>query len=178
VLFRSHRLEDVIEFSRPVRPVLQPVALAEAVQRAASRLQEAIFKQGVELQVGIDDKLPVLMLDPEHVQTILLNLLGNAVDAMPAGGCLSVRAAYDSGTQTLELRFQDQGTGIPAEQLREIGKPFFSTKPGSIGLGLAITKRLLEAYQGDLRIESQVGQGTLVIGRLRAKPGEAASWAA
>jgi signal transduction histidine kinase len=174
----NDRLKDVVEFSKPIRPVLQPVALAQAIQRAASVEQPRLFKQGIELQVSIDDKCPALILDPNHLHTILTTLISNAVDAMAQGGQLLVQAEYHSNSQMLDLRVQDHGTGIRPEHLSEIGRPFFSTKTGAIGLGLATARRLLQAYGGDLQIESQVGRGTTVTCRFKVKPGEAAPWAA
>jgi signal transduction histidine kinase len=179
------RLKDVVEFSKPIRPALQPVVLSQAIQHAASQEQPRLFQQQIELQVAVDEKIPALMLDPNHLHTILVSLISNSIDAMlqggpgsPAGRRILIQAEYNTGSQTLDLRVQDQGAGIRPEHLAEIGRPFFSTKAGSIGLGLATAKRLLQAYGGDLLIESEVGHGTTVTCRLKAKPGEASSWAA
>ena len=91
---------------------------------------------------------------------------------------MRVTVTFDASRQQLDLRVQDEGVGIASGHLKEVGRPFFSTKPGSVGLGLALIKRLLRAYDGKLDIESRQNQSTTMICHLKAKQEEAGQWAA
>jgi signal transduction histidine kinase len=174
----NERLKEFIEFSKPVRPFLKPLQPAQATERAAKTLQERLERSHIELKIQLSEGLPELLMDPDHVHTILVNLLANGADAMPEGGQLEVTWSYDAPTQTAQLCVKDEGKGISAEHLEEVGKPFFSTKTGAAGLGLAIIKRLLRAYEGELTVESTSGQGTTLTCCFHAKKGDAAAWAA
>ena len=97
-------------------------------------------------------------LDNESLKQVYLNLILNAVEAMPEGGRLAIETAERPGR--IEVRLADSGPGIPPETLRRLGSPFVSTKPKGSGLGLFLTRRLVQTSGGDLRIESEVGRGT------------------
>jgi signal transduction histidine kinase len=103
-------------------------------------------------------------LDSESLRQVYLNLLLNALEAMPEGGRLEVAVAEARGQ--VEVTIADSGAGIPAETLRGLGQPFATTKAQGSGLGLFLTRRLLESAGGSLEIESAVGKGTRCTVRL------------
>lgn len=174
----NERLSRFIEFSKPIQTTLKSVVLQELIQEAADAMKPRGSEQGVKMKISVSDKVPVLSLDPEHLHLLLSHLFGNALDAMPGGGSVEIKADYDLLSQTLTLSVRDEGTGILPEHLKAMGSPFFTTKPGSVGLGLATAKRLLRVYEGDLHVESKPDEGTTVTCRLHARPGENSAWAA
>lgn len=99
---------------------------------------------------------------------IFMNLVNNVVQAMPDGGDVSVSVKHNG--KTIEFKICDTGEGIPKESITKVFDPFFSTKrPGrGTGLGLAICQRIMENHKGTIRIESELGKRTLVIGELPA----------
>jgi len=108
-------------------------------------------------------------LDDESLKQLYLNLILNALEAMPQGGHLAVRLAEQSGR--IEIGIADDGAGIPAATLKRLGSPFFTTKAGGSGLGLFLARRLVESAGGELRLQSEAGRGTTVTVRLPRRRG-------
>jgi len=118
-------------------------------------------RQKVTLIEQIDTDLPEVMLDPDRLKQVVINLLNNALDAMPAGGELqiSVRQQDDH----IVIQVQDDGIGISADQLPLIFEPFFTSKGQGTGLGLAISYNIISDHGGEIEIESTLGEGTTVV---------------
>jgi signal transduction histidine kinase len=106
-------------------------------------------------------ELPPARVDPAQLQQILLNLLLNAVDAMPQGGDVEVRTAWDQRANEVHIEVADGGRGISPAHADQLFRPFFTTKPGGTGLGLAVSKRLAEQQGGTLRYLPNPGGGTI-----------------
>ena len=110
--------------------------------------------------------LPPVAMDREQMKQVLLNLILNALQAMPQGGKLRIQTSLQApgrDTKTnraVEIRVQDTGEGIPAEIQNKIFEPFFSTKEEGIGLGLSVAQRIVEEHEGIIRVESAEGRGT------------------
>jgi signal transduction histidine kinase len=101
-------------------------------------------------------------LDSRQIYQVLLNLLGNAEDAMPAGGQLLLATGLERSSGKASVSVEDTGKGIPAKDLPRVFDRFFTTKESGLGLGLALVKKVAEAHGGSARIESSIGQGTRV----------------
>jgi signal transduction histidine kinase len=102
--------------------------------------------------------LPPLMADPDQIGQVFINLIVNAAQAMSDGGKLKIATKAEDGFIVTE--FKDNGCGIPDENLGRLFEPLFTTKVKGIGLGLAVSKQLVEAHKGIIEVESQVGKGT------------------
>ncbi|HJW42968.1 MAG TPA: ATP-binding protein, partial [Geothrix sp.] len=119
--------------------------------------------------VDVDVEVPancLLSVDRKQMEQLFLNLLNNAIDAMPEGGRVAIRAKRLPGPEGLwEVAFKDDGQGIPAEALPQVFKPMFTTKPEGkgTGLGLPICREIVRSHGGEIRIESQGGRGTTVV---------------
>ncbi|MBI3864138.1 MAG: PAS domain-containing sensor histidine kinase [Planctomycetia bacterium] len=113
--------------------------------------------------------LPRVLVDDKQVRIAFGNLIRNARDAMPDGGRLDIQATGADGH--VDIAVSDTGVGIPAEHLRQIMEPFFSTKARGIGLGLALTRAILDKNKGSLRVTSEVGKGSTFVVRLVSAPG-------
>ena len=112
----------------------------------------------VDIELKVAPNLPPLRADRNYFKQLLLNLMLNAVQAMPGGGKLSVQAVAEK--EFLRLNIRDQGIGIEAENLSKIFEPYFTTKTNGSGLGLAIARRIAEAHGGKIAVESWPGQGS------------------
>jgi len=107
-------------------------------------------------------------MDQEQIHRVILNIALNAIEAMPAGGTLTVRTtriASDAG-DAVGISIRDTGHGIPREALKQIFTPFFTTKERGVGLGLAVCERIIRSHGGKIRVKSIPGQGTIFYIRL------------
>src|SRR4029453_10708736 len=151
-------LQDYLSLVRVAAIERTPEDLGSAVQAWAGEWQQLAQSQGVTLRLEGIAHLGTLALHPSTFRRALLNLVQNALDAMPQGGILTVRGQRT--TTHVQLQVQDTGSGIPAEQLTTIFEPLYTTKPGGTGLGLYIVEEIVAAHGGQVTVESVVGQGT------------------
>jgi signal transduction histidine kinase len=118
----------------------------------------------LELAGPPEVELPELEANPPELESALLNVVGNALDATPPGGTVSVGARFVPGREGIELFVADTGSGIPPDVLPRIFDPFFTTRPvgEGTGLGLSITRSIVEAHGGRIDVETAPGAGTTV----------------
>lgn len=161
---RLNRLvADFLSFGKPMRLDRRPCRLGNLVREVAALVDHKARDQGIALEVVVEEGLPEIVADPELLKTCLLNLMINAADAMPAGGLLSARVerAEHEGQPALAVRVRDSGHGMTPEEIRGAFEPYFSTKETGLGLGLALTHKIVADHGGDITLESEPGQGTL-----------------
>lgn len=158
-------LQDFLGIARTGLKVQRRTVDVQGLLLSISRLMEAqVQRYGAFLKVEIDCRANIYA-DPNRLRQVILNLLGNAMHALPeTGGTIWLRCGLDSGWVTIEVA--DDGSGIPFEQLDQIGKPFFTTKESGKGLGLATSFQIVEEHQGKMEIVSEEGTGTTVRIRL------------
>lgn len=111
------------------------------------------------------DKMPKIMLDPDAIRRVFLNLIHNAFAAMPQGGKLVIATSISG--DSIEISFKDSGVGISEENMKKLFTPLFTTKAKGLGLGLTLSKQIVEKHNGDITVKSKVGEGALFIVRLR-----------
>jgi len=143
-----------------VRPA-ERAPLDKVLQGPIGILGNRLKRSGVTLDLKLAEDLPEVSASRGGLEQLFLNLFTNALDAMPAGGRLKVRARTTDGGR-LEVKVADTGSGIPAEQLKRIHEPFYTTKEEGFGLGLAICRSIVWENDGEMRIESQPGRGTTI----------------
>ncbi len=102
----------------------------------------------------------MIMADQMQLQQIFLNLLLNSVDAMPDGGTLAIKTFQYLEKNSIQIEISDTGKGIPKDVMEKIFQPFFTTKPKGSGMGLAITKRIVEEHGGSINVKSTQNRGT------------------
>jgi PAS domain S-box-containing protein len=160
-------ISALLDFARADKPESSPCRLDELIDAALSRIPVPD-----EVEVSVDVSLsPWVETDAGQLTRVLDNLLVNALQAMPEGGKLDIRAARD-GDQ-LALSVSDTGVGIPEESLAQVFEPLFTSKARGIGLGLAIAKALVERNGGTIEVDSHAGRGTTFTVRLpTAESGE------
>jgi signal transduction histidine kinase len=155
----SRFAQSFLEYGRPFelrRQRVEPAMVLEEVLQLISARAELQQIKVVQDYFG----LPELGLDPDFFRTCLLNVVANACDAMPDGGTLTVRGEIQ-GFQ-VAFSFTDTGTGVPADQVERMFEPFFTTKEKGLGLGLALTHRIVEEHGGKTAFSSCLGQGSTV----------------
>jgi two-component system NtrC family sensor kinase len=157
---------DSARFPAPNRHPIQMNALIQEVLALAS--PGIGCQRGIQAVTELSPKLPEVLADGNQLRQVLLNLVTNALDAMPEGGRLSLRSRPVCGADgmvSVQVQIADTGLGIPPEDLRRIFDPFFTTKgPGQgTGLGLAICQRIVKAHRGSIEVQSEKGQGTTFL---------------
>ena len=150
---------ELLDLTRPSELRLAPVVVADLVQHALKLVEGDCRSRGIAVQARLAEL--TAPLDADRMLQALLNLLLNAIQAMPTGGTLTVSAQRVK--DRLELRVADTGGGIPAQDLDRIFDPYFTTKNQGTGLGLATVRTLVEAHGGQVRVVSAQGQGTQVV---------------
>ena len=165
------RLNEIVvrflNFARPEDPQFQPVNLSALVLDTLNLLAAKIRNHGLRQDVSFPADLPWVKGDPRQLDQVLLNLLLNAIEAMPKGGVLKVRSTVTVISETqeprLQLIVQDTGPGIGETEKSYLFDPFFTTKEGGTGLGLSIAYAIVQKHNGQIEVESEVGNGTSFI---------------
>jgi signal transduction histidine kinase len=165
-------VSELLDFARPGKLSLQSESLEDIVAGAiaAVRSAQAVSAPPVEIELAVARPLAPLLVDFQLVRRAVINLVGNAVQAMPTGGRIVVRVIDEVNADQRGVRIEvsDNGPGIPRAALDRIFEPFFTTKASGTGLGLAIVTRAAEAHSGELTVRSEVGLGTTFVMRLPA----------
>ena len=161
VLRETQRLNDlvqhILDFARPRKAELKHVAVGKVVDSVWPLIKDRAGQGRVRLVAELSPNSPEVQLDPGMMQQVLLNLMVNAIEAMPQGGDIRVRAFERDGT--LVLQVTDQGCGVEEEQLEKIFDPFYTTKENGTGLGLSIANQLVEQQGGRLTAARNQGPG-------------------
>ncbi|HTO10334.1 MAG TPA: ATP-binding protein [Candidatus Binatia bacterium] len=165
-------VERLLELSRPARLTFSPVRLPALLERAVELYAHEMETIGVRVVREYARDLPTVWADPNALYQALVNLLRNALDAMPSGGRLTLRAGWADAGAALPARHQatgarrvrveiaDSGVGISPSDADRVFNPFFSTKDGGTGLGLALTHKIVEDHGGSIDFRSAPGGGT------------------
>ncbi|MGH7580649.1 MAG: ATP-binding protein [Gemmatimonadales bacterium] len=167
----DRRISHLLSFSRPAPYRPMPERIERLVESLLPAFAGPMRERRVELQLELPPGLPEVQVDPMQLEQAVLELVSNALDAMPDGGRLrlgahSMNGGPEGGEVVMEI--SDTGPGIPAQVLPSVCEPFFTTRPDGTGLGLAIAKRYVEQNGGRLEIDSTPGSGTTVRVRLPA----------
>ena len=159
-------VERLLELSRPPRVAFKPLRLPAVLERTLELYAERVEAQDIQVTREWGRDLPSIWADHEALYRAFVNLVANALDAMPRGGRLTVRAAWTDGEMVgrgggrrVAVEIEDTGSGIQADDLDRVFNPFFSTKDGGTGLGLALTHKIVEEHGGSIDVRSTRGAG-------------------
>ncbi len=150
-----HRMRNLYVSSSVTR---QPCDVNELFEDIFLLMRRKLNRQNVDLDWRPDPDLPSVALDAPQIQQVLLNLVLNSAEAMPNGGTL--HAVTKTALNGITIMIRDTGMGISADELPRIFDPFFTTKTSGLGLGLAISRTILEQHNGTIQVTSQVERGT------------------
>jgi signal transduction histidine kinase len=164
---RLNRLvNDFLAVGRQTPPQLAPCDLKAIVEQAVSLVEKQANAQDISIVNGLPPDFPVLQADAGQLKTCFLNILTNSVQAMPHGGSIFIEARQmpgGNGGPGVQLRFCDTGPGIREEDREKIFAPYFSTKVTGFGLGLAITRKIVEDHGGRVFASRKNGQGAEMV---------------
>jgi signal transduction histidine kinase len=166
---------DFLRFARVRDLELAPTSLRRVIEELIDFFGPAARQSKIEIKSYLPADLPPIQLDRELFKQALLNLMLNAQQAMEQGGELTIQAeaemaGEDKHPTGVVLSLIDTGKGMSPEILAKVFRPFFSTKTGGTGLGLASTKKIVEAHGGTIDLQSELGRGTKFTIRLPASP--------
>ncbi|MDP2167447.1 MAG: ATP-binding protein [Thermodesulfovibrionales bacterium] len=162
-------IHSLLEFSKKKEFERVPLPLTDLIEDTLRLLRGEILTQ-VEVRVNIPDDL-WLMADKQRIEQAILNIIKNGIDAIPGEGTILISAGETTPDKTVEIKIQDTGTGIEAEEMEKIFTPFFTTKAegkGS-GLGLFVAREIIEDHEGTIEVDSTPGQGTTFTIKLPLK---------
>ncbi len=152
-------VREFLDFARPQAPRLEPVFLNTLVERVVQFMAPELESKSVLCRKELDVNLPVILLDKEQIHQVLLNMIINAIQAMPDGGTLTITTRQGFQGE-IELEVRDTGVGMSPEKLEQIFTPFYTDKNRGTGLGLAIAKNIIDKHQGRIAVASREGQGS------------------
>jgi signal transduction histidine kinase len=153
-------VEQFLDFARPKRPTITPQKLQEIMEETLLLVRTEARRRSIRIAKAWSGDLPVVWVDGTQIKQVFLNILLNAMQAMPSGGGIEVCIHANSEYITTEIH--DHGEGMPAAVKAQLFTPFFTTKPKGVGLGLSISQRIIEGHRGAIRVTSQLGVGTTV----------------
>lgn len=158
-------LHDILYFTKEIKPELQSVNLNEIINDLLYFYNDTFTDKNIELNVHLSPDISLIPLDRLKIRQALINIFSNAVDAMTDGGILRVESIEKEkdGKHYIVVTVRDSGPGIPEDVKKKIFEPFYTTKVHGLGLGLTLTKNVVEAHGGEIEIESEVGKGTTFI---------------
>lgn len=153
-------INEYLLFSKTEVPEKKLYSLIKILSELSSIIKNETKINNIKLFTYWDASLPKLYGDEVQLKHLLYNLLSNAIQAMPNGGNLTLRA--ENTKEGVEIRISDTGMGMAKDTLRKIGTPFFTTKEKGTGLGIAVCRRIVERYDGKIYFDSNLGLGTVV----------------
>jgi two-component system NtrC family sensor kinase len=164
----SRIVSSLLAFSRKSETEFKRIDLQQLLQKCMMLSQHKLELQNIQVRINPDSNMPNVWGDFNQIQQCLINLIFNAIDAMPSGGTLSIVCSHDKNRDMVEITVKDTGRGIAKEDLPHIFDPFYTTKMEGegLGLGLATVQGIIERHKGTIHVESEMGRGTAFIIRL------------
>ncbi len=168
ILEEVTRLEQILReqltLERHLQPVMRPVDVNQILRDVRKLLSHGLLSSQTQLVGDLRDGLPVTMGDANQLKQAFLNIIGNAIQSMKDGGTVTVTS--EQRGDDIIVRISDTGPGIPSDVMSKLFVPFFTTRKSGSGLGLAVTRRIVENHGGEITAESEPGIGTSFIVRL------------
>ncbi|MEW6740134.1 MAG: ATP-binding protein [Nitrospirota bacterium] len=178
VLNQVNRLDrivkDLLSYAKPKPPMFVPSRISEILEKTLFFVYPEAKKQSIVIDNQVGSEIPEILMDPDQVQQVFLNITINAIHAMPNGGILTISASKKDRQEVqgeikkplqdekfIAVKFHDTGKGISPEDLTYIFEPFFTKKTKGTGLGLSISRKIIQEHGGEIIVESEVGKGSL-----------------
>lgn len=154
-------LRNLLDFTKPAEPLLVLHNIEPLIRRVGQVIAEQAEACGVKLSIQVQDELPEVYLDESQLHQVMINLAKNGLEAMPEGGQLEMGAREADGS--VEMYVTDTGEGISEEHIEQIFDTFFTTKRNGTGLGLALTRNIIQEHGGELYVRSAPGEGSTFV---------------
>ena len=161
-------VRSLLSFSREISLKMEEMDITPVIDETLSFIDEQIRHKNIHVKKLYASDLPKIIIDSNQIKQVFTNLFMNAIEAMQEGGILGIRTEKkkdDTNQDYVRIVVSDTGEGIPEDRIRRIFDPFFTTKytEGNTGLGLSITKGIIDKHRGTIEIESEPGRGTRVM---------------
>ena len=156
----NYMVVNFMNFGRPLKLRITELSYPELIEKTLPLHREKLAEQRVTVRTDLPDDLPPMRADGEMLRNCISNFVTNAAQAMPDGGAITIGASYDREQKCFVLTFSDEGCGIREEDLPKIFQPWYTSKEAGIGLGLAITERIIREHGGKISVTSAAGKGT------------------
>jgi two-component system NtrC family sensor kinase len=168
VLEESERIKKIVQnlldFARPKKADFKVSDINSVIRNSLKLVQNTLYISGIKSQLDLKEDLPAVFIDEDRIREVLVNLLSNAVHAMPSGGTVFIRTKLAKKNDNIIIEVEDTGKGIPHEFVSYIFDPFFSTKGAEgTGLGLSISYGIVKRHYGKMDVRSKVGVGTTFV---------------
>jgi two-component system, NtrC family, sensor histidine kinase HydH len=150
------------EFARPITISKKPINVRTFLENSLKLIERQTSEANIKIQTRLDSEIGEILVDPDRINQVFLNLYLNAMESMKNGGDLNVWVLKNEEKEGIKIRVQDTGTGINEDDLTHIFDPYFTTKASGTGLGLAIAHNIIEAHDGEIKVDSILGQGTTI----------------
>ncbi|HLN30262.1 MAG TPA: ATP-binding protein [Gemmataceae bacterium] len=169
-------VKNLLTLSRTAPMNVQPTDLHAVIDRCLLLVRHQLELVGIQLQLNLAEDLPRVPCDPAQMEQVFLALIMNAIDAMPRGGNLWIEIRPSNHETEIKIQVRDDGAGIAPDVLPQIFEPFLTTKESGhgVGLGLAISRGIVERHNGRIEVESELGRGTTFTVTLPAHANDAA----
>ncbi len=165
VLSEIDRINEIVSellvLSKPQTKELTLISIFDIIQYVINLVSNEARKNNIIIEIKDIDKDMVIRGDKNNLKQVFINLIKNSMEAMSSGGKIEISGMHDS-VEGVYIRVKDGGSGISPSNLERLGDPFFTSKETGIGLGLTITKKIIQEHKGQMKIESEIGKGTTV----------------
>jgi signal transduction histidine kinase len=157
-------VNDVLDFAKPHHMELREADICAVISKVCDCCKMKADEKGIVFSIHLPTEPILISIERSHIERVLINLINNAIDASSRGRTIVIWTEID--TDSINIRIRDYGEGMDKETLENIFIPFYSRKRSGTGLGMAIAKKIIEGHQGNIHIESRVGESTEVIIKL------------
>jgi len=159
-------VQRMLDFYRPSRGDMAPTDINSLVDNVLTLAQKRLEHGDFRVHTNLADDLPMISIVADQISQVFLNIVINAIEAMPSGGDLWLTTKFSEESDEVIIKFRDSGEGMSSEQVSNLFEPFYTTKSNGTGLGLAISYGIIERHEGEINVSSQPGQGTTFVVRL------------
>jgi len=170
----SKIVSNLLAFSRKSELELSEMSINELLEKCILLSQHKLTLQNIQIKTDLNPEIPKVLGDFNQTQQCVINLIFNAIDAMPDGGILTIISSFDIDQGMVKIKIEDTGWGIPSKDLHHIFDPFYSTKSEGkgLGLGLSMVYGIIDRHKGTITVDSEVGKGTVFTVSLPPAPAE------
>jgi two-component system NtrC family sensor kinase len=159
-------VQRMLDFYRPSRGGIVPTDVNSVVENVLALAHKRLQHSDITVDTSLSPDLPLVPMVSDQITQVGLNIVINAVDAMPSGGTLRLETMLSEDGEWVMVRFQDAGSGMSSEQIANLFEPFYTTKSDGTGLGLAISYGIVERHGGEIQVSSQPDQGATFVVKL------------
>ena len=156
-------VKRLLDFARQTRPQKRLASINGLIENIILLVRNQASFRNISIEKQLDSSIPDILMDPDQIQQVFVNIILNAAEAMTRGGSLTIRSGISPGKQDIVVTFADSGPGIPEEVREKIFDPFYTTKEHGTGLGLSISYGIVEQHGGTISVESLAGSGSTFI---------------